>query len=110
MIARARAYVATLEGHLDIVGAGVIGSVARGDFNVWSDIDLLVIAVALPVRYLDRASLLAMAPAPGIQAVAFTPEELVAALAKRDPRVVELRRDGVLVAGEREVRTLLDAE
>ncbi len=109
LIAKARAYVTQLKDRLDLVGAGVIGSVARGDFNVWSDIDVLVVAEGLPSRYLDRASLLTTAPAPGVQAVAFTSEELVLALAKRDPRVVELRRDGVLLLGEREVRALLDA-
>ncbi|MDQ3090515.1 MAG: nucleotidyltransferase domain-containing protein [Actinomycetota bacterium] len=110
MIAKARAYVAALGDVLDLVGAGVIGSVARGDFNVWSDIDVLVIAEGLPSRYLDRATLLATAPVPRVQAVAFTPEELVLALAKRDPRVVELQRDGVLLVGAREVQALLDVE
>jgi len=103
----ARAYVEAIAGHLDLVGAAVIGSVARGDFNVWSDIDVVVVAGGLPARYLDRASLLASVPAPGVQAVAFTPQELISSLVKRDPRVEELGRLGVYLAGEQRLRSLL---
>lgn len=108
MLSAARAYVDALSGGLDLVGAAVIGSVARGDFNVWSDIDVLVVARDLPQRYLDRASLLASVPAPRVQAFGFTPQELGEALVKGDPRVVELQRDGVLLAGEAKLRALLD--
>lgn len=37
----------------------VFGSVARGDFNLWSDIDVLVVADNLPERWLDRLGRLA---------------------------------------------------
>ncbi|HEV2752456.1 MAG TPA: hypothetical protein VGV36_01335 [Solirubrobacteraceae bacterium] len=68
---------------------------------------MLVVARGLPSRYPDRASLLTSVSAPGVQAVAFPPEELVASLASRDPRVEELGRQGVYLAGEQELRSLL---
>lgn len=37
----------------------VFGSVARGHFNLWSDIDVLVVADNLPERWLDRLGRLA---------------------------------------------------
>ncbi|MBA2262072.1 MAG: nucleotidyltransferase domain-containing protein [Solirubrobacterales bacterium] len=109
LLSTARAYVDALAGTLDLVGAAVIGSVARGDFNVWSDIDVLVVAHDLPPRYLDRAALLTSAPAPRVQAFAFTPKELAEAQARRDPRAIELLESGVFLAGERDVRALLRA-
>ena len=109
MVAVARDYVTALALSLDLVGAAVIGSVARGDFNVWSDIDVLVVARGLPERYLDRASLLISVPAPGVQAFAFTPQELSAAYSKRDPRTIELQQDGVFLLGEDNLRALLTA-
>lgn len=106
-LSTARGYVEAIARHLDLVGAAVIGSVARGDFTVWSDIDVVVVAGGLPSRYLDRASLLASVPAPGVQAVAFTPQEVISSGAKRDPRVEELGRLGVYLAGEQRLRALL---
>ena len=46
-------HASTLSGSpaaLPIEVATVIGSVARGDFNVWSDVDVLVVSEALPSR------------------------------------------------------------
>lgn len=40
VVERAKAYVSSLEGKLS---AFLIGSYARGDFNAWSDVDLLVV-------------------------------------------------------------------
>lgn len=107
LVATARDYVAAIAGRFDLVGAAVIGSVARGDFNVWSDIDVLIVARGLAERYLDRAAALTSVPSPRIQAFAFTPEEFVAALRRRDPRAVELARDGVVLAGEPQIKALL---
>lgn len=76
----------------------VFGSVARGDFNLWSDVDVLVVADALPDRLLDRLDLLRPV-VPGVQAVAWTPEELAHRLARRDPIAVEAYTSGVLVRG-----------
>ncbi len=109
LVAVASEYVKAISGSLDLLGAAVIGSVARGDFNVWSDIDVLIVARGLPPRYLDRATVLTSVSAPRVQAVAFTPQELMDACSRLDPRVVELHTDGVFLAGETEVRELLQA-
>ena len=64
LIGLARSYVERLAGELDVVAAAVAGSVARGDFNVWSDVDVVVVAPGLPERAPDGLRLLgADAPA-----------------------------------------------
>jgi hypothetical protein len=104
LIRLARAYVDGLSLRVDLVAAAVVGSVARGDFNVWSDIDVLVVARSLPERLPDRAALLAEGAAPGIQPVGFTPAEFSTALAKRNRIAVEAIDAGVVLLGEESLR------
>ena len=99
LIATARRYVAALSTRMPLVAAAVAGSVARGDFNVWSDIDVVVVAEGLPRRYLDRAGLL-LTTEPGVQAVGYTPEEFRQAFAKGNALVREAVAAGVPLAGE----------
>ena len=102
----ARVYVERLSARIDVVTAVVAGSVARGDFNVWSDVDVVVVATELPVRAPDRGLLLAH-DAPGrVQPVGFTPEEFAQALDCRNPLVVEAVTSGVVLAGDGSVQNL----
>jgi len=48
LIALAREYVERLSARVTVEAAAVVGSVARGDFNVWSDVDVVVVANADP--------------------------------------------------------------
>ena len=102
----ARVYVERLSARIELVAAIVAGSVARGDFNVWSDVDVVVVATELPVRAPDRGLLLAH-DAPGrVQPVGFTPVEFAAALERRNPLVVEAVTSGVVLAGDGSVQNL----
>ena len=89
LIELARSYVEQLSGRLPLVAAAVVGSVARGDFNVWSDIDVVVVADELPERTPDRMWLLVDGAPAGVQAVGFTPEEFRRARARRNPLATE---------------------
>ena len=105
-LATAARYAEALSRRIALLDAVVIGSTARGDFNVWSDIDVLVVAEDLPEKAPDRALLLAQDVRSGVQAVGFTPEELQAALDKGNPMACE-----ALTSGERVFlrgRSLLD--
>ena len=51
-------YVQSLESELSITAAAVIGSVARGDFNDASDIDVIIISEDLPQDPLERSAVL----------------------------------------------------
>jgi predicted nucleotidyltransferase len=59
------------------------GSYARGDFNVWSDIDVIVASEAFRgVRQLDRYDMVADLLEPNVEPILLTPEELLNLLDK----------------------------
>jgi predicted nucleotidyltransferase len=98
LLDRARAFAGHLPDELGVVAVAVFGSVARGDFNTWSDIDVLVIAERLPGRPLDR--LAALGDCPGLVApVAWTPAEWQHQRTRRNPIAVEVVSVGVVVRG-----------
>lgn len=108
LLATARAYVELLRARVPLLAAAVAGSVARGDFNVWSDVDMVVVAVELPDRAPERAALL-LADAPArIQPVGFTPRELAAAYARGNRLVREALDSGVVLLGEEVLRAAHD--
>jgi uncharacterized protein len=74
LLGLAREYVERLSRRLPLVAAAVVGSVARGDFNVWSDVDVLVVAEGLPERTPDRGSLLVADAPGGVQPVGSPPK------------------------------------
>jgi uncharacterized protein len=96
----ARSYVDALSGRTPVVAAAVVGSVARGDFNVWSDIDVVVVVGDLPQRAPERSSLLVEGAPPGVQPVGFTPDEFRRALESGNPLAREILDGGVILAGE----------
>lgn len=99
MVEAARDYVTSLDARVRVLAAAVVGSVARGDFNVWSDVDVVVVAESLPARLPDRSALL-LAEAPvGVQPVGFTPAEFLRALETRNRLAHEALDAGVVLAG-----------
>lgn len=95
LVGLAREHVQRLSERLSIRQAAVVGSVARGDFNVWSDVDVVVVADALPERPPDRALVLMEGRPPRVEPIGFTPGELEDARRRRNPLVVELDSIGV---------------
>ena len=78
----------------------VFGSVARGDFNKWSDLDVLVVARGLPSDARARLEVLMQDAPPGLQAIGWTPAELVARRLRNDPIARECEAAGVVVFGQ----------
>lgn len=101
MIDAATRFAERLPDELGVQTVVVFGSVSRGDFNVWSDIDVLVVAENLPERGIDRLAGVARDPSAGVQAIAWTPSEYADRVRKRDPIAVEAAVHGVVVRGER---------
>lgn len=100
LVELARSYAESLRERLALVGAAVVGSVARGDFNVWSDVDVVVVADGLPARAPDRAGALLEGAPGGVQPVGFTPDEFDAAWSAGNPLSREAVTIGVVLAGE----------
>ena len=85
----------------------VFGSVARGDFNVWSDLDVLVVAERLPDRWDDRLKMLWVDRPPRLSPLAWTPDELRSRYRRRDPIAVEAVERGVVMAGDTDPAVLV---
>jgi predicted nucleotidyltransferase len=98
LIARAQRFADALDPALGVRAVVVFGSVARGDFNDHSDIDVLVVAEHLPPRPLDRYAALGEAPDP-IQAVAWTPREWLGEVERGNPVATEAGEHGVWLLG-----------
>lgn len=105
LVATARSYTAALRDRLPIRAAVVFGSVARGDFNQWSDIDVLVIAEDLPANVLTRLDKLGPRPA-GVQPIPWTPDEWRIQHARRNPIALEAISKGVWLQGSAEELSL----
>lgn len=106
LIERAGRYPSLLPPELDVVAVVVYGSVARGDFNAWSDVDVLVIASNLPERLQDRLALLIPFAPPGVQPLGWTIDEFSLQLARGNAIAREALERGVVVSGEERFRTL----
>ena len=72
----------------------LIGSYARGDFNLWSDVDLLIIGEfkGTPVERLKNFNL-----PPGYEAILLTPDEVAKKRKKNDRFISESFENGVIL-------------
>lgn len=95
----AATWARALATRLDVSAVVVFGSTARGDFNKWSDIDVLVVSAALPRGARRRLEVLMADAPPGLQPVGWTPAELDLRRARRDPIVLECDSVGRVVLG-----------
>ena len=98
LLDRARRFVEGLDAGLRVQAVVVVGSVARGDFNRWSDVDTVVVAEGFADSLLDRLAQLAPRPA-GVELAAWRPEEGKKRLARADPMAVEAVNRGIWLVG-----------
>lgn len=94
MIDSTRRYFRAKATRMSLHAAYLIGSVARGDFNLWSDVDVVIVAGDLPERFLDRIELFSDRP-PGVEVFPYTPDEFESELSRRNPMVVEADDIGI---------------
>jgi len=74
--------------------AFLVGSYSRGDFNLWSDIDIVVVYnftgnPLLRLRNIDFP--------PGFEIIPLTPDEFRKMLAKKNPLCMEVKKYGVML-------------
>ena len=74
-LGKAMEFARCVKGKLGRVTVVLYGSYARGDFNEWSDIDVLIIAEQLPENPIERLSLIedCMARVAGVEPLLLTP-------------------------------------
>jgi hypothetical protein len=99
-INRARMFVDCVSNRLELSRAIVVGSYARGDFNRWSDIDVILVIHGVidrnPLRRLDVITE-CMRIFPDIEPIILTEDEYKALLDKKNPLVVDAERDGLRI-------------
>ena len=102
LIGQARRFAEVLDKRLGARCVMLVGSLARGDFNVWSDIDLLVVAEPLPERLPERLALLHDGAPARVQVIGYTAGELFAAAHRRNRLVLDAAEHGIVLAGDRD--------
>lgn len=101
VISQARKYALRLQKVLGPLTALLYGSYARGDFNLGSDIDVLIISDALPEHPLKRSELLYRYINPGLEPKGYTWKEFRKMLEKGNPIVREAIDKGILLLGDK---------
>lgn len=72
----------------------LVGSYARGDFNLWSDVDLILVS-DFKGNPLER--LRTIRSPPGYEVIPLTPEEFVKQADRRNPLVLEAICEGMVL-------------
>lgn len=90
-------YVDALAEFLTPLTGILYGSVARGDFNFWSDIDVAIIADRLPEHPLRRAEVLFVNVPPGVEPKGFTRREFLRLVEKGHLFARELLQHGIVL-------------
>lgn len=106
LIGRAAGYADDIGARMPVRAVVVFGSVARGDFNAWSDIDVLVVCDRLPAGGRPRLAVLHQDGHIGIQPVGWTQAEFLDRLRRGDPIATEAVGRGVVVRGALPVGTV----
>jgi len=75
------------------VSAVLIGSYARGDFNVWSDVDIILISDEFKGNPVERLKKINVPP--GYEVIPLTPKEFKKLLKKNDALAREAVEKGV---------------
>ncbi len=76
------------------------GSMARGDYNIWSDIDFLVISDKLPENPLKRLEFLYSLMDMPIEVKGYTRKEFLQMMEKRNPLVLDALVEGKVVVDD----------
>ena len=77
------------------VTAVLAGSYARGDFNLWSDVDVLLVSDSFPESPLDRLKM--VDPPEGVEVIPLTRRDFYRLVKKKNPLVVDAQKYGIIL-------------
>jgi len=80
----------------------LVGSYARGDFNLWSDIDILLVSEDFEGGPVER--LKALDTPPGFQVIPLTPNEFRRLLDRGDHLAVEAVESGLILRDDLKIQ------
>ena len=94
-------FAGKLDSIWDKVSVVIVGSYARGDFNEWSDIDVLIIVEnehPNPLkRYNKLVKLLVNPEYAKIEPIIITKKEFVKGLERKNPLIIEALEKGIVI-------------
>ncbi len=93
-------YVRRLEGDIGDLTGVLYGSFARGDFNLGSDIDVLIVSDSLPPGILERMSLLYRHVQGVIEPKGYTQAEFLSMFQSKNPLAIDALRDGEILSDD----------
>lgn len=99
VIENARKWVLTLDFRASAI---LIGSYARGDFNLWSDVDILIISDTFKGNPLER--LKRIDPPPGFQIIPLNLGELEYLCRKNDILIRDALEHGIVLRDDLQLR------
>ncbi len=73
----------------------LIGSYARGDFNLWSDVDIVIVSNDLKGSPLERLKEIEYPP--GFEVIPLTTDELQILLRKNNPIALDIKHYGIIL-------------
>ncbi|MGH9228817.1 MAG: nucleotidyltransferase domain-containing protein [Acidimicrobiales bacterium] len=98
LVGRAEGFAAALDADLKVLAIVVFGSVARGDFNLWSDVDVLVVLGEVDDRRVGEVRS-AGREVGLVEPVVWSAAQLRAQLARHDPIAIESVERGIWLVG-----------
>lgn len=98
LVGRAERFAAAIRSDRNVLAVVVFGSVARGDFNLWSDVDVLVVLGEVDDRRV--AQVLTVGREVGtVQPVVWSAAQFRAQLRRHDPIAIESVEHGIWLVG-----------
>ncbi len=89
-IKQAKSYAEETAKKLGPITAVIIGSTSRGDFNAWSDIDVVIISPKLPENPLRRLDTVSSTRHPDIEPIPIRPQDAERLARKKAPVITEI--------------------
>ncbi len=96
-ISIAKRFLNCVKKYVEVVDAYLIGSYARGDFNAWSDIDIVIVAKNLPESPIERLDIIdrCMSRYLNVEPILLNPEDFKRLFEKSNPIATEIKKYGV---------------
>ncbi|MEM2928337.1 MAG: nucleotidyltransferase domain-containing protein [Nitrososphaerota archaeon] len=104
-INKAREFTEEVRKKLGKITSILIGSYARGDFNEWSDIDIVLISPSFPDNILKRYDLLIDygIMIPNIELILLKPEEALKLASKKGITIEDAINNGIVLIDDLEI-------
>lgn len=109
-IETAKQFIQRLRPEIGPLTAWVYGSVAKGTFKNWSDIDIFIVAKNLPEHPLRRLEVIHCFASFGVEPKAWTLDEFLSKLKRNDKQLLAMLSERILLVDELNLEPIVQAE